>query len=172
MVGWPDGRTGRRCGGSCCQRQTDANGRATDGPIDRKGERGREGERTCPICPPPHTLAPSYGSQRSREIFRLDRGEQEGGGRGKRSVRFRKRNSSKVAAIRFPPARSSSSLTCCCSRWMPTSKGTFKFLGHHPPVSGRASERGDGRQVARIMHTEREKEWSDGDIGEDSTGWD
>ena len=157
MAGWQD----RAAVWRILLPPTDRREWAGDGRTHRSERREREGGRTCPLCPPPHTLAPSYGSQRSREIFRLDRGEQEGGGRGKRSLRFRKRNSSKVAAIRFPPARSSSSPTCCRSRWVPTSKGTFKFLGHHPPVSERASERGDGRQVARIMHTEREKEWSD-----------
>ena len=38
VAGWMDGRMAGRCGGSCCHRQTAANGRTTDPSIGKGGE--------------------------------------------------------------------------------------------------------------------------------------
>ena len=71
MAGWMDGRAVWRIADPATDRQT---GRVADGPIDRKGRTDADGRgaRTCPTCPPPHSLTPSYGSapRSARGTFR------------------------------------------------------------------------------------------------------
>ena len=61
---WQDGLMGgraARCSGSGVGTDRRAEWQ-TGRPIDRKERTDRGCGRTCPTCPPPHSLTPSYGS--------------------------------------------------------------------------------------------------------------